>query len=134
MPTKTHKCHGKKELEAIKLHNVAGVRGRSEAPGWWLGNLPVDGSVAVVCRDVVQAGKLKISIPDELLKRPRIVLHTPDYYLGGLLESREYPLCQQERTIIRDLNALTKDELIKKQGGGYLARTEVLLLFPCCGA
>ncbi len=34
-----------------------------------------------------------------------------------------------KRTIIRDLNALAQDELIKKQGGGYLARTEILRYF-----
>ena len=43
-------------------------------------------------REVVAARLLRGEAGFELLKRPRIVLHTPDYYLWGLLESREYPL------------------------------------------
>ena len=42
--------------------------------------------------EVVAARFLRGEEGLELLKRPRIVLHTPDYYLWGLLESREYPL------------------------------------------
>ena len=48
-------------------------------------------------REVVVAARLlRGEAGFELLKRPRIVLHTPDYYLWGLLESREYPLSAQE--------------------------------------
>ena len=49
-------------------------------------------------REVVAARFLRGEEGLEFLKRPRIVIHTPDYYLWGLLESREYPLCTKRRT------------------------------------